>query len=117
MKNLFGKRYNHLVSTAELHFYRSFQRFPHLAIFVAHGAWPYGHKWLNMAEMVIFGHLAIGPHATNMAKWVIPEKSYSGRNGLRAKTVLKSKKKKGTTWRYAYCEILNFTSIRTPLSS
>ena len=29
-----------------------------------------------MAKMAIYGHLAIGPRATNMAKWGIPEKSY-----------------------------------------
>ena len=30
----------------------------------------------KMAKMAIYGHLAIGPRATNMAKWGIPEKSY-----------------------------------------
>ena len=38
--------------------------------------WPDGHTWPNMAKMAIYGHLAIGPHATNMAKRGIPEKSY-----------------------------------------
>ena len=29
-----------------------------------------------MAKMAIYGHLAIGPYATNMGKWVIPEMNY-----------------------------------------
>jgi hypothetical protein len=29
-----------------------------------------------MAKMAIYGHLAIGPWATNSGKWGIPEKSY-----------------------------------------
>ena len=29
-----------------------------------------------MAKMAIYGHLAIGPWATNSGKWAIPEKSY-----------------------------------------
>ena len=34
--------------------------------------WPDG----QMAILAIFGHLAIGPCATNSGKWGIPEKSY-----------------------------------------
>ena len=30
----------------------------------------------NMAKMAIYGRLAIGPYATNMGKWGIPEKNY-----------------------------------------
>ena len=30
----------------------------------------------KMAKMAIYGHLAIGPCATNSGKWGIPEKSY-----------------------------------------
>ena len=30
----------------------------------------------NMAKMAIYGHLAIGPYATNMGKWGFPEMSY-----------------------------------------
>ena len=33
-------------------------------------------KMANMAKMAIYGHLAIGPCATNSGKWGIPEKSY-----------------------------------------
>ena len=29
-----------------------------------------------MAHMAIYGHMAIGPYATNMGKWGIPGKSY-----------------------------------------
>ena len=35
-----------------------------------------GHKWPNMAKMVIYGHLATGPCATNMGKQGIPEKNF-----------------------------------------
>ena len=30
----------------------------------------------NMAKMVIYGHMAIRPWATNSGKWGIPEKRY-----------------------------------------
>ena len=33
-------------------------------------------KMANMAKMAIYGHLAIGPCATNSWKWSIPEKNY-----------------------------------------
>ena len=29
-----------------------------------------------MAKMAIYGHLAIGPYATNLVKWGIPEKNF-----------------------------------------
>ena len=48
-KNLVGTCYNHLVSTAELHFYRSFQGYPTCPYFVGYGPmaiWPYGHMAL-----------------------------------------------------------------------
>ena len=40
-----------------------------------------GHLWPDgqmaiLAILAIFGHLAIGPCATNSGKWGIPEKSY-----------------------------------------
>ena len=35
-----------------------------------------GHKWPNMAKMAIYGHMTIGPCATNRGKWGIPEKNY-----------------------------------------
>ena len=38
-----------------------------MAIWPNMAIWPYGH---------IFGHMAIGPYATNMGKWGIPGKSY-----------------------------------------
>ena len=68
--------YNALISTAELYFDSSFQGYPtwtHLSHMVR---WPDGHKWPLWPYMAIHGHLAIGPCATNMAKWGIPEKSY-----------------------------------------
>ena len=34
-----------------------------------------GHKWPNMAKIAIYGHLAIGPCATNSGKWGIREKN------------------------------------------
>ena len=33
-------------------------------------------KWPFWPYLAIYGHLAIGPYATNMRKWGIPEKNY-----------------------------------------
>ena len=41
--------------------------------------WPYGHIWPYLA---IYGHMAIGPYATNMGKWGIPGKSIFADFGL-----------------------------------
>ena len=35
---------------------------------------PDGHKWPFWPFLTIYGHLAIGPCATNSGKWGIPEK-------------------------------------------
>ena len=69
-------RYIDLVSTAELDFDSSFQGYP-TCLYLSHMVrWSDGHKWPYMAIMAIYGHLAIGPCATNVSKWGIPEKSY-----------------------------------------
>ena len=39
------------------------------------GGIPKNQLYQNRAKMAIYGHLAIGPYATNMGKWGIPEKS------------------------------------------
>ena len=51
--------YNHLVITAELHFYSSFQGYPTCHYCSPMARWPDGHKWPIMAKMAIYGHLAI----------------------------------------------------------
>ena len=71
-----GTRYNHLVSIAELHFLSSFQGYPTCLYFSHTVRWPFGHKLPNMAKMAIYGHMAIGPCATNMGKQGIPEKNF-----------------------------------------
>ena len=75
-KNLVGTWYNHLVSTAELHFYRSFQGYPTCPYFF--WIWSDGHMaiWPYLAYLAIYGLMAIGPYATNMGKWGIPGKIY-----------------------------------------
>ena len=68
-------RYIDPVSTAELDFGSSLG-YP-TCLYLSHMVqWPDGHKWPNMAKMVIYGHLASEPCATNICKWSIPEKSY-----------------------------------------
>ena len=70
--NLVGVCYNHLVITAELHFYSSFQGYPTCHYWSPMARWPDGHKWPFWPYLAIYGHLAIEPCATNRAQRCVP---------------------------------------------
>ena len=70
--NVLGACCSGLVSTAELHFHSS-SGIPHLPIFVPHGLMA---RWPFWPYLAIYDTLAIRPHANNMGKRGIPEKSY-----------------------------------------